>query len=137
MITARCPDCLSKGIRRSWAPVSDRDEEYSFICSNLNCPRAREPWSIILSRKRPHSDNFMLLGWDPREVVWFTRKIRNRLLAFGKLVIKRPRRLLSYILNNSKFKDPRYARINGRWIKVDITEKLIGQLEELVEEASR
>jgi len=137
MITARCPDCLSKGIRRSWAPVSDRDEEYSFVCSNLSCPRAREPWSIILSRKRPRSDNFVLLGWDPRQIVWLTGRIRNRLIASGKRVVKRSRRFLGWVLNKSKFKDPRYARINGRRVKIDNFQELIGQLEELQEEASR
>lgn len=87
--------------------------------------------------KNPDSGNFVLLGWDPGAIVWLAARIRNRVWALGGRVIKRPRRLLGLVLSKSKFKDPRYARMNGRWVKVDNTEDLIGQLEELVEEASR
>ena len=51
MIIANCPDCLSPGIKRSWRPVGDCEEEYTFICSNLSCSRARDPWTVIMPRK--------------------------------------------------------------------------------------
>jgi hypothetical protein len=91
----------------------------------------------ILAARREDSTIFMLLGWDPREIVWLTKRIRSRLLAFGRLIIKAPCRLVDRLVNSSKFKDPRYARINGRWVKVDNTDELIGQLEELQQEVSR
>jgi hypothetical protein len=132
MITARCPDCLSVGVKRGWQPVSKRDEEYTFVCSNLSCPRAREPWSVVLSRKQP----FVLLGWDPREIVWLVGRIRGHLLAFGRSTIKRPRRLLGWVLNRSKFRDPRYIRVNGQWVHIENYQKVMGKLEE-PQEASR
>lgn len=51
MIAAKCPECLSVGIRISWMLVGDCEEEYAFVCSNLSCSRAREPWTVIMSRK--------------------------------------------------------------------------------------
>ena len=89
----------------------------------------------MTTEKSSESDNFVLLGWDPRQILWLMARVRTRVLNFvGRLI---PRSLIDFLVNNSKFKDPRYARINGRWVKVDNTEELIGQLEELQQEASR
>ena len=89
----------------------------------------------MTTAKCPESDNFVLLGWDPREIVSLAARVRTRILNLvGRLI---PQRLVDLLVNSSKFKDPRYARINGRWVKVDNTEQMIGQLEELQQEASR
>lgn len=122
MIDSKCPDCLSGGIKIGWQPVNLRDEEYTFVCSNLSCPRAREPWSVIISKKQP----ILMLGWDPREILWLARRAKARLLGFGRRILTR-----------SKFNDPRFARVNGRWVQVDGDQEFVGKLEELQQEASR
>ncbi len=96
----------------------------------------------MTGEKRPESENLVLLGWDPREFLWLAERVRNRLLAFGRRIIRAPCRLIDRLVflplvNRSRFKDPRYVRINGHWVRVDHQDELVGQLEELVEEASR
>jgi len=131
MITAKCPDCLSPGIKRSWRPVNDHEEEYTFVCSNLSCSRAREPWSVTMSRKpsKPSRiEGFGLLA------AWLAGVVAALLLDAGRRLMRPPRRWLGRIARKSKFKDPRYARINGRWVKVRPRDER--ELEDL-QEASR
>ena len=130
MITAKCPDCLSVGIKRGWQPVSKRDEEYTFVCSNLRCPRAREPWSVIMSRKQSRPSR--IEGFGLLEA-WLAGVFAGLLLDAGRRLMRPPRRWLGRIARKSKFKDPRYARINGRWVKVDDHQEMTGQLEDLQE----
>jgi len=130
-----CPDCGSRGDRNSWRPVGSVGdlEEYKFLCSNLECSRARDPWFVLESRKKRGSlrDTFFI-------VILGIQLIGLGALEASRRLSKVPRKLLRrFWLKHSPFADPRLVLVHigttKRFMDVDEYNTIMGQLEELQE----
>lgn len=45
---ARCPTCGKPGLRLSWKPEGDM-EQLEYVCSDVECPRARKSWVVLVT----------------------------------------------------------------------------------------
>lgn len=140
MTTAKCPVCLSPGLRLSWERQDETHVIHSFVCSDVNCPRARDPWWVVeplsgvgYSLLERFSDfarlaslfSCVLLGG-----LWHSLRVKARRLS---------RRILEKIRLRTRAHQGMIRVYSGgrrEWVPAKEHEEILDQLSEL-QEASR
>lgn len=141
MITAKCPVCLSPGLRLSWEHQGEDHVVYSFLCSDVSCPRARDPWYVIEPLGGARYSMLERLRDFARLASLFSYVVLGGVKESLVLKARRPlRRIRRWVWSKSNFSDPKMVLVheggNRRWIRVEEHEEIVDQLEEL-QEASR
>ena len=141
MTTAKCPVCLSPGLRLSWERQDETHEVYSFVCSDVSCPRARDSWSVVEPLRSVRCSMLERLADFARLASLFSYVVLGGVKESLVLKARRPlRRIRRWVWSKSNFSDPKMVLVheggNRRWIRAEEHEAIMDQLEEL-QEASR